>query len=147
MSVRTLLAKKSDRVITIMPEAQASLAAHLLIRHEVGGLPVVAANGQLVGFLAERELVRALDQNDGSIERLTVARIMRSPAPTCGLDDALPDVMGRMTRDRLRHMVAMDGDTIVGIVSVGDMVKHQLEQLRLEAGVLRDYVAGQRAMR
>lgn len=147
MSVRMLLGKKSDRVITIMPEAHASLAAHLLIRHEVGGLPVLAGNGQLVGFLAERELVRALDQNDGSIERLTVARIMRTPAPTCGIDDPLPEVMARMTRDRLRHMVAIDGDAIAGIVSVGDLVKHQLEQLRLEAGVLRDYVAGQRAMR
>lgn len=147
MSVRTLLANKTGRVITIIPEAPAALAAHLLIRHEVGGLPVVTTDGGLVGFLAERELVRALDQHEGSVERLTVDRIMRRPAPTCRMDDPLPDVMARMTRDRLRHMVAVQDNEIVGIVSVGDLVKHQLEQIRLEAGVLRDYVAGQRAMR
>lgn len=147
MSVRTLLGKKSGPIITIIPEAQAALAAHLLIRHQVGGLPVVATDGTLVGFLAERELVRALDQHEGSVQRLTVARVMRSPAPTCGVDDSLHEVMGRMTRDRLRHIVVVEGERIVGIVSVGDLVKHQLEQVQLEAGVLRDYLAAQRAMR
>jgi CBS domain-containing protein len=70
---------------------------------------------------------------------------MRRPAPTCRADDPLPGVMARMTRNRLRHLVVVGDDGIVGVVSVGDLVKHRLEQLETETGVLRDYVAAQRA--
>jgi predicted transcriptional regulator len=70
---------------------------------------------------------------------------MRRPVPVCSADDSLRDVMARMTRDRLRHLVVLDGDSVTSVISVGDLVKHRLEQLETETGVLRDYVAAYRA--
>jgi CBS domain-containing protein len=147
MSVRELIKSKGRKVVSIAPESHVDAAARLLIRHEIGGLPVVSReDGALVGFLAEREIVRAVDQNQGSIQHLPIGQVMRSPAPVCSIDDPLREVMTRMTRDRLRHIVVLEGGQIAGIVSVGDMVKHRLQQLELETGVLRDYVAGQRSL-
>jgi CBS domain-containing protein len=112
----------------------------------VGGLPVVGLGGTPVGFLSEREVVSAVDRYDGPIRHLRVENVMR-PAPLCTTDDKLEEVMGRMTRQRLRHLIVLHGDRIAGVISVGDLVKHRLEQLETETGVLRDYVAAQRATR
>ena len=147
MSVRDLLRGKRTNVVTIEPDATVDAAVRLLVRHDIGGLPVATPGGPLVGFIAEREIAKAIGMNSGSIQLLPVSRIMRSPAPTCSADDTLHEAMARMTHERLRHMVVMDDDTIVGIISVGDLVKHRLEQLEVETGVLRDYVTGQRALR
>jgi signal-transduction protein with cAMP-binding, CBS, and nucleotidyltransferase domain len=71
---------------------------------------------------------------------------MTKPAPTCSAGDAIRDVMTRMTRDRLRHLVVIDQGRPFGVISVGDLVKHRLDELETETGVLRDYVAGRRAI-
>lgn len=146
MRVRELLRVKSPHVITVGRSADIATAARLLMVHNIGGLPVVAEEGTLVGFLAERDIVRAVDTNPGVIRHLPVERVMRRPAPTCTGDDTLQDLMERMTADRVRHLVVVDGERIVGVVSVGDLIKHRLLELTTEAGVLRDYVAAQRAM-
>jgi CBS domain-containing protein len=147
MRVADLLRRKKNDVVTIEPDSSVATAARLLMGHGIGGLPVVAGDGRLAGFLAERDIVQAVDQNGGSVAGLSVERLMRRPAPSCGAAEPLYDVMARMTRDRLRHLVVVDGDRITGVLSVGDIVKHRLEQLETETGVLRDYVGGQRAVR
>lgn len=146
MRVRELLKGRMSDVITIETTSTVSTAAHLLMRHGIGGLPVIGRDGRIAGFIAEREIVAALDSHAEPIGSLAVERIMRRPAPTCSVDDPVKDIMVGITRERLRHIVVMDGGRIVGIVSVGDIVKHRLEQLEVEAGVLRDYVAAQRAV-
>lgn len=145
MKVRDLLKKKPTRVFTVEPGADAARAARLLMEHEIGGLPVVDRDGALKGFVSEREIVQALDVHHEYARDQTVTSIMRKPAPVCGADDAIPDVMRLMTRERLRHLVVQESDRIVGVLSVGDLVKHRLGELEVEAGVLRDYVAAQRA--
>lgn len=145
MSVRELLRSKRSGVVTVAPDDTLGEAARLMMRNDIGGLPVVSADGRPLGFIAEREVVRAVDRNGGAIQHLTVRSSMR-PLPLCSADDSLQEVMGRMTRDRLRHIVVTDGSAIAGIVSVGDIVKHRLEQLEMETGVLRDYVIAQRAL-
>ena len=147
MSVRALLNRKASRVISVETTASVAAAARLLMKHHIGGLPVVEAGASVVGFVSERDVVVAVDQHTGNVRDLSVASIMRSPAPFCGSDDEIQSVMERMTRERLRHLVVMDGDRLAGVISVGDLVKHRLDQLEIEAGVLRDYVAGQRARR
>jgi CBS domain-containing protein len=99
----------------------------------------------VVGFVAERDIVKALEASREQAVRLPVQQVMRRPAPTCGSEDSLQEVMARMTRDRLRHLVVVDAGRIAGVISVGDIVKYRLEQLETETGVLRDYVAAQRA--
>jgi CBS domain-containing protein len=143
MRVRDLLRNKGS-VVTIDANTDVARAVHLMMHHHVGGLPVVGVGGGVIGFVAEREIVKAVDANH-DVKHSAVERIMRRPAPACTADDTLQDVMVRMTRDRLRHLVVLDGDRLIGVISVGDLVKHRLEQLETETGVLRDYVAAHRA--
>lgn len=70
---------------------------------------------------------------------------MQRPAPTCTVEDILDEVTARMNRERLRHLVVLDGQRMAGIISVGDLIKRRLEELEIETGVLRDYVVAQRA--
>jgi CBS domain-containing protein len=147
MRVRELLARKASSVVTVEASTAVGEVARLLIEKGIGGVPVVSAGGAPLGFLAEREIVQALDGHPDSAARLRADAVMRRPAPTCTADDSLQDVMGTMTRHRLRHLVVVDEGRVAGVISVGDLVKHRLDQLETEAGVLRDYVAAQRAAR
>lgn len=147
MSVRQVLRRKSGGVVTVHPGEELGTAVGLLLEHRIGGLPVVDSAGMLVGFLSERDVVQAVDRSPLGVRHLQVDQVMHRPPPTCTTDDTLPEVMSRMTAERLRHLVVMDGTSIAGVLSVGDLVKHRLEQLETEAKVLRDYVAAQRAIR
>lgn len=146
MTVAKILRRKTSSVITITTGTSLGSAASLFLEHKIGGVPVVTEEGELVGFLAEREFVTAVDQTNASIRRQDVDAFMQQPAPTCSADDSLHDVMNRMTHQRLRHLVVLDDGKIAGVISVGDVVKFRLEELETEAGVLRDYVAAQRAI-
>jgi CBS domain-containing protein len=146
MRVREILAKKPPRVITVTPGAELRAAVRLMMEHGIGGLPVVTPGNTPIGFLAERDVVDVVDRYDSPIGHLRVEDVMR-PVPECRADDALEDVMSTMTRHRLRHLVVVDSGRVVGLISVGDLVRYRLEQLETEAGVLRDYVAAQRAAR
>jgi CBS domain-containing protein len=147
MNVREILRRKSSSVITITPGTSLGTAAGLFLEHKIGGVPVVTEKGELMGFLAEREFINAVDRTNASIRRRAVDEFMQRPAPTCSADDTLHDVMTRMTHHRLRHLVVLDEGRITGVISVGDIVKFRLDELETETGVLRDYIAGQRAIR
>lgn len=143
MKVRDLVKKKSSSVISIRDRASVGEAARLLIKHGVGGLPVLDRADRLVGFVSERVVVEALDRYDGDIREVCVCDIMLRP-PTCDLDDSLVDVMTRMTRERHRHLVPVNDGRPAGIISVGDILKNRLDELEIETGVLRDYAAARR---
>jgi CBS domain-containing protein len=144
MSVRELLKSSPAAMITVSRDRDVAAAARLMIEHRIGGLPVLGDGGEIIGLLAERDIVRAVHEHAAKADELSVTRIMRPP-PTCAPGDSLQDVMSRMTRERLRHLVVMENGAPVGLISVGDLVKYRLEQLETETGVLRDYVAAQRA--
>jgi len=146
MSVRELLRRKPEGVATVESRASIAVAARRLIEHGVGGLAVVDVDGTLVGFMSERDIVRAVDRGR-YFRELPVTYIMTRPAPTCAATAVIHHVMARMTRERVRHLVVLDTDEgrLCGVISVGDLVRHRLEHLETETGVLRDYIAGQRA--
>lgn len=146
MSVRELLKRKPQGIVTIDSGGSTAAATHLLVEHGVGGLPVVDPDGALVGFVSERDVVRAVERHRRDVGDLPITEVMRRPAPTCAASDSIGTVMARMTRERLRHLVVTEGGRPFGVISVGDLVKHRLEELEVEAGVLRDYVAGRRAL-
>jgi CBS domain-containing protein len=147
MRVRELLQRKgaSSGTVTVKRDAPLSAATRLLMDHRIGGLPVVDDRGAVIGLLNERDIVRAVNDGSGSIANLTVDRVMQKPAPTCSTDAPLQELMRHMTLERHRHVVILDGGRLTGVLSVGDVVKHRLDQLETETGVLRDYVAAQRA--
>jgi CBS domain-containing protein len=144
MRVRDLIDTKSDTVVTVQAKDDLSTAIHLLMRHNIGGLPVLANDGSVVGILAERDVVRALYYKPSAFAALRVQDVMRPP-PTCDADDSIADAMLRMTEQRQRHFLVLDEGKLVGVLSVGDLLKDRLRQLETEAGVLRDYLAAQRA--
>ena len=146
MRVRDLLKRKPSTLITVDSRAPLQDAVRLLIEHNIGGLPVVASHGAVIGFIAERDVVRALHEHRAAAHRLPVEQIMR-PTPACGVDELLEDAMRRMTTQRQRHLVVQETGRLIGVISVGDIVKYRLEQLEMETAVLRDHVAAQRAAR
>jgi CBS domain-containing protein len=145
MRVRELLQRKGGDVVTVRSDAPLGSATRLFMERNIGGLPVVDARGALVGFLSERDVVKAVDASTGSVAELPVQRVMRRPPPTCDADATMQEVMSSMTRERQRHLAVLDRGHLAGVISVGDLVKHRLEQLETETGVLRDYVAARRA--
>jgi len=146
MRVRDVLKEKGERrVITVRPSDDVATAVELFIEHTIGGLPVVPPGGPVRGFLSERDVVRVVHEGCDRIRSRKVEEVMQAPPPLCDADDPLHEVMTRMTRHRLRHLVVVKGGEIEGILSIGDLVKHRIRELETEAGVLRDYLAGQRA--
>jgi CBS domain-containing protein len=135
-----------QRVITVSPHDEVGKAVRLLFIHNIGGMPVVAADGAVVGFIGERDIVKTMNGHLGPIRHMLIQDVMR-PAAFCDPDDPVETVMHRMTSERVRHLIVRENGRILGVVSVGDMVKYRLRQLEMEAAVLRDYLAIQRVSR
>jgi CBS domain-containing protein len=137
---------QEQRVVTVSPQEEVGKAVRLLFIHNIGGMPVVAADGTVVGFIGERDIVKTMNGHFGPVRHMLVQDVMR-PAAFCDPDDSIETVMQRMTSERLRHLVVRENGHLLGVVSVGDMVKYRLSQLELETAVLRDYLAAQRGSR
>jgi CBS domain-containing protein len=142
--VRDLVGRQ--HVITVGPHDEVATAVRLLFNHSIGGLPVVSGDGGVVGFIGERDLVSTNNRDHGPIRHMLVQDVM-GPAAFCDPDDSVETVMRRMTSERVRHLVVVENGKILGVISVGDMVKLRLNELQAETVVLRDYVAAQRASR
>jgi len=146
MHVHDLLNRKPAALITVPADAYLAVAVRLLVTNQIGGLPVVNETGGLVGFLDERDIVRTTHERFYSFERLHARDVMRPP-PTCDPHDSVEEAMRRMTLQRQRHLVVTKDGRLMGMISLGDLVKARLEQVEAEAGVLRDYLAAHRASR
>jgi CBS domain-containing protein len=134
-----LKAKPEGGVITITPDAGVRELIALLAEHNVGAL-IVSADGETVdGIVSERDVVRHL-HHDGTVINNTVGAIMTGDVETCAPSDTLDDLMEVMTRRRFRHVPVVKDDKLVGIVSIGDVVKHKLSQLQFERDQLDSYV-------
>lgn len=144
MHVRDLV--QGQRVITVSPQEEVAKAIRLLFIHNIGGMPVVAHDGTVVGFIGERDIVKTINSHLTPIRNIPIQDVMR-PAAFCDPDDTVETVMQRMTSERVRHLVVRENGHVLGVVSVGDMVKYRLSQLELETAVLRDYLAAQRVSR
>ena len=141
MNVESILREKGTEVATITPEASIKRAADWLRAKNVGAL-VVTSNDVILGIISERDIVRALSQYGEQVASMQVKEIMTHGLITTSLEDDLTHVMRLMTRHRVRHMPVVRNGKLAGIISIGDVVKHRLDDLELEANVLRDvYIA------
>lgn len=132
-------AKPSQDVVTITPDAGVKDLIALLDEHNVGAL-IVSVDGDTVdGIVSERDVVRHLHQ-DGTVINNTVGAIMTSPVQTCERDTQLDDLMKIMTDKRIRHVPVVEGEHLIGIVSIGDVVKHRMDLLQFERDQLDHYV-------
>jgi CBS domain-containing protein len=144
MTVKTLLAKKSGDVITVGPERTLHEASALLAKHNIGAV-IVVAEGKPVGILSERDIVRKLAEVGSKCLELKVGDVMTKDLIIAVPEDELGYLSNTMTDKRIRHLPVMDGDTLVGIVSIGDVVKAQRDHFRGEARMYEQYIHGTKA--
>lgn len=140
MQISDVLRSKADQaVVTIAPDAGVRDLLALLAGHNIGAV-VVSSDGSLIaGIVSERDVVRRLHK-DGTVINNVVSAIMTSTVRTCSPDDDLDAILGIMTEGRFRHIPVCDGPACVGIVSIGDLVKHKIDQLQFERDQLDHYV-------
>jgi CBS domain-containing protein len=139
MHVAAILSAKGATVEVVGPETPLTVAVHRMTSRGIGSLVVVGPDDELLGVLSERDIVRAIDRHGDGFSRLRVRDVMPgSVAATCAVSDDLSEVMRRMTLTRQRHLPVLDGTTLVGIISIGDVVKHRLDELEMQTHVLRD---------
>jgi len=141
MLVSDVLQNKGDDVVTTSPGTSIVDAARLFSSAHIGAAVVLEDNNSIVGLVSERDIVRYIAEAGHLALSANVDRVMTSPIKTCKPDDKIDRVMERMTRHRLRHFPVLAEGRLAGIISIGDVVKHRLEESDLEIGVLRD-VAG-----
>lgn len=140
MRIDEILEAKTDReVVTIRPDAGVRELLAVLAEHNIGALVVSSDGSSLDGIVSERDVVRHL-HHDGTVVDNTVAAIMTPVVETCAPDDDLDEVMSTMTARRFRHVPVVADGALVGIVSIGDVVKHKIGQLEFERDQLDSYV-------
>ncbi len=142
MKVSDILSSKGNAVSTIPPDVRVGAVVARFNEEHIGSLVVTDPAGAMVGLIAERDIVRALGERDGDLFERRVRDVMHRQPATCAPDDDIKSVMRTMTQRRLRHLPVLQASALVGMVSIGDVVKHRLDEMELEANVLRDiYIA------
>ena len=142
MKVRDILAHKGYSVITIRPETSVATVVHRLALERVGALVVSDDGERVLGIVSERDIVRILAERGADVldPELKVAQVMTRHVLTCTQDDSVKELMTTMTQRRFRHIPVVDEGRMIGIVSIGDVVKNRVEEVELEATVLREYI-------
>jgi predicted transcriptional regulator len=143
MTIESILRRKGTNVTTIAPEASIKRAADWLRAKNIGALVVMRENAVL-GLVSEREIVHAFSRYGEAAASMPVKEVMQYGVTAVSPDESINRVMNLMTHHRVRHMPVLRGGQLVGIVSIGDVVKHRLEDLELETNVLRDVYSAAR---
>jgi CBS domain-containing protein len=141
MNVREMLNRKSERVVTIAPEASVSEAMRLLVRHNIGAV-VVVTGSTIRGILTERDLLRAGAEDPRRLSEGKVEELMTRDVITAPESLAVREVMDIMTERRIRHLPITRGDEMCGILSIGDVVNALRQSTETENRYLHAYIAG-----
>jgi CBS domain-containing protein len=141
MQVDTILQSKGGAVFTVAASAPIGEAVAELNRHRIGAVVVLADDGAVAGILSERDIVRHLGDDPAALLKRPVSDIMTTRVITCARMTAVADLMEQMTRHRIRHIPIVEDGELVGIVSIGDVVKRKIEETEQEAMALREYIA------
>jgi CBS domain-containing protein len=141
MQVETILQSKGDAVYTVLADAPVSEAVKTLNERRIGAVVVVNASGLLAGILSERDIVRHMGGDPAKLLASPIADIMTKNVITCSRATSVSELMEQMTRYRIRHIPIVEDGTLVGVVSIGDVVKRKIEETEQEALALREYIA------
>ena len=138
MTIREIIHAKGAHVVTMWPEHTVAEAIERCDQYNVSSVVITDHQGHAIGIVTDRLALRALARRGARAMSDRVTDIMLSPPPMCGLDDRVTGIMQRMTDERIRHVVVVEDGAIVGIVSIGDLVKAKLRDADLESRVLRE---------
>jgi len=142
MLVSQILRTKAGGVVTIAPEASLREAAELLADRRIGALVVSSDGRKIAGIISERDLVRELGKRGTSCLDDTVSQVMTRQIYSCTPDDLADQVLRIMTDRRFRHMPVMEGEAMIGLVSIGDVVAARLSELEHEKDALTGMIMG-----
>ena len=141
MKVAEILKQKGQNVISVRPTESIETLSHRLRLARIGAMVVVGEDGALDGIISERDVIHGIAEHGAGCLELTVADLMTRRVITCTPEDSVTRIARQMTENRIRHLPVVVGTKLVGVVSVGDVVKNRLEEMSLEASVLRDLAA------
>jgi CBS domain-containing protein len=142
MLVGEILKTKATEIISVTPGQTMVEVLRLFRDSNIGFVVVSRRPGEYLGALSERDCCNAVAEHGTEAPMLRVTDIMNRSVATCSAQDSLTLVMAIMTRRRTRHVLVMDGNGLVGVVSIGDLVKHRLDEFLRNEQVLHDYIAG-----
>jgi CBS domain-containing protein len=139
MTIAAVLRDKGSNVETIAADAAVFDAVRILGAKRIGALPVVE-DGRITGIISERDVIYCLRDHGADVLDWPVGRVMSSPAITAAPDTDVLEALAQMTQRRIRHLPVVEGGQILGIVSIGDLVKHRMERIEAEAEAMRSYI-------
>ena len=142
MTVAAILKHKGDAVFAIAPTALVAQLAALLAEKRIGAVLVRDTAGQVLGIVSERDIVRSLAMNGAHTLEMTAGQLMTRVIHTVTPRTTVREAMEKMTLGRVRHLPVMENDTLLGLISIGDVVKARITQTEHEVDSLRAYVAG-----
>lgn len=137
-----LKSKSDDAVVTVLPSMLISDAAKMLSEKRIGTLLISADGKSPLGILSERDIVRELGKQGSVCLSLTVEKLMTSKLVTCGRQDRAESILEQMTEGRFRHMPVLEDGALVGLISLGDVVKARLQELAMEKNALEGMIMG-----
>ena len=139
MTIAAVLQGKGSDVATIAADARLGQAIDMLGSRRIGALPVVE-DGRVVGIMSERDVIYCLKDHGSEVLDWSVSRLMTSPAITAEPSTRVLTALATMTQRRIRHLPVVEGGELIGIVSIGDLVKHRMDRIEAEAEAMRAYI-------
>jgi CBS domain-containing protein len=140
MTVSRILAGKGREIFAIELNASLAEAVQLLAEKRIGAVPVLGPDRRIAGIISERDVVRTLAEHGAAALDEPVSRTMTRKVETCNEGETVTQIMERMTAGKFRHMPVVDQGRLVGIVSIGDIVKHRVHEMERESVAMRDYI-------
>jgi CBS domain-containing protein len=142
MTVAAILKHKGRHVASVQPTTTVHDLARLLSEKRIGAVVVQDAADQLIGIISERDIIHALAAHGAASLEMSAAQLMTTDVKTAGMNTSVAEAMGMMSSGRFRHLPVMEESTLVGIISIGDVVKARITQQDDEVDSLKAYVAG-----
>ena len=139
MTVRAILDTKGHNILSVEPQAKLSAAVKLLGERKIGAV-LVMSNGQIEGILSERDIVRVLSERGAGVLEAPVSEVMTRKVVSCRPNDTVSAIMEMMTLGKFRHLPVLDGERVVGLISIGDVVKWRVQEYENEQEALRTYI-------
>jgi CBS domain-containing protein len=139
MTVRSILNTKGHQIVSVAPDAKLAAAVKLLAEKKIGAV-LVMDQSRLEGILSERDIVRVLGERGASVLDEPVSQVMTRKVVTCKETDTVAELMEMMTTGKFRHLPVVDNGKVVGLISIGDIVKRRVQEYENEQEALRDYI-------
>ncbi len=139
MTVRSILDTKGHDILSVEPDAKLSAAVKILSERRIGAV-LVMSNGRIEGILSERDIVRVLGERGAAVLDEPVSAVMTRKVVSCREKDTVSSIMERMTSGKFRHLPVVEDDKVVGLISIGDIVKWRVKEFENEQEALQNYI-------